>query len=121
MTPEPTSRLNATALLSVVVGVFGTVCFFWGIAGVGAIILGVVANAEIKRSEGKQHGQGLAVAGIVLRVVHPSARVLGMAAMFTFAVHPPAFLSPPTHYTPRSTAFSPPPAPAPTASAAPFT
>jgi len=96
MTPEPTSRLNATALLSVVVGVFGTMCFFWGIAGIGAIVLGIVANGEIKRSEGKQHGQGLAIAGIVLGTLHLFALVLGMAALFTFAAHPPSFLTPAT-------------------------
>jgi hypothetical protein len=94
MTPEPTSRLNATALLSVVVGVFGTICFFWGIAGIGAIVLGVVANPEIKRSEGRQHGQGLAIAGIVLGALHLFAIVIGMAALFTFAAHPPSFLTP---------------------------
>lgn len=94
MTPEPRSRLNATALLSVVVSVFGTLCFFWGVAGIGAIILGIVANGEIKRSEGKQHGQGLAITGIVLGTLHLLALVLGMAALFTFAAHPPSFLSP---------------------------
>jgi hypothetical protein len=105
------SRLNATALLSLLVGIFGTICFFWGIAGIGAIVLGVVANGEIKRSEGKQHGQGLAVAGIVLGVVHLLALVLGMAAMFTFAAHPPAFLTSAPHRIPRSTTFTPAPAP----------
>ena len=111
------SRLNATALLSILVGVFGTICFFWGIAGVGAIVLGIVANGEIKRSEGKQHGQGLAVAGIVLGVVHLVALVLGVAAMFTFAIHPPAFLTPHAHRTPRGTTFTPPPKPSPVPSA----
>jgi hypothetical protein len=96
MTPEPSSRLNATALLSVVVGVFGTVCFFWGIAGIGAVVLGLVAHGEIKRSEGRQHGQGLAIAGIVLGTLHLFALVLGMAAVFTFAAHPPSFLLPAT-------------------------
>lgn len=117
MTPEPSSRLNATALLSVVVGVFGTICFFWGIAGIGAIVLGIVANGEIKRSEGKQHGQGLAIAGIVLGTLHLFALVLGMAAMFTFAAHPPSFLTPatPAARVPPPLKLTPPPA----ASAAP--
>jgi len=32
----PDSRLNATALLALLVGIFGTICLFWGIAGIGA-------------------------------------------------------------------------------------
>src|SRR5690348_9137801 len=120
MQRQPDSRLNATALLSLLVGIFGTVCFFWGIAGIGAILLGIVANAEIRRSEGKQHGQGLAVAGIVLGALHLFALVLGMAALFTFAAHPPSFLtlklpapkvSPPIAVVPppATTAPAPPP------------
>ena len=120
MQRQPDSRLNATALLSLLVGIFGTVCFFWGIAGIGAIVLGLVANAEIRRSEGKQHGQGLAVAGIVLGTLHLFALVLGTAALFTFAAHPPSFLtpkipaprmSPPVAVTPPpvTTAPAPPP------------
>lgn len=122
MTPEPTSRLNATALLSVVVGVFGTVCLFWGIAGIGAIVLGVVASSEIKRSEGKQHGQGLAIAGIVLGTLHLFAIVLGMAAMFTFAAHPPSFLTPAVPLPKVAAPFKvAPPPPAPSAAARPST
>jgi hypothetical protein len=120
MQRQPDSRLNATALLSLLVGIFGTVCFFWGIAGIGAIVLGLVANAEIRRSEGKQHGQGLAIAGVVLGTLHLFALVLGMAALFTFAAHPPSFLAPviPTPKASPPLVFTPPP-PAKTAPPAP--
>lgn len=113
---SPDSRLNATALLALLVGIFGTVCFFWGIGGIGAVVLGLVALSEIKRSEGRQHGQGLAVAGVVLGALHLFALTLGLVAVFVFSAHPPSFLSPSPTRVPRSTSFLPPPvhsAPAP--------
>lgn len=119
---SPDSRLNATALLALLVGIFGTVCFFWGIGGIGAIVLGLVALSEIKRSEGRQHGQGLAVAGVTLGALHLVALTLGLAAVFVFSAHPPSFLTASRPYVPRGTTFAPPrvpaaPAPAPTGGA----
>ncbi len=81
MSRHPDSRLNATALLSLLVGIFGTLCFFWGIAGVAAVVLGAVAYREIKRSEGREHGAGLAISGIVLGVVHLVALVVGVGLL----------------------------------------
>jgi hypothetical protein len=115
---SPDSRLNATALLALLVGIFGTICLFWGIAGVGAIVLGVVAVHEIKRSEGRQHGQGLAIAGITLGVLHLLALTIGLAAVFLFSAHPTAFFPSLPPRAPRSTPFSPPRPPS-IASAAP--
>ena len=114
----PDSRLNATALLALLVGIFGTICLFWGIAGIGAIVLGFVAVHEIKRSEGRQHGRGLAIAGIALGGLHLLALTLGLAAVFVFSAHPTALFGHPTPRTPRATSFLP-PRPAATASAAP--
>jgi hypothetical protein len=82
MERHPDSRLNATATLAFLAGIFGTMCpMFWGTGGVGAIVLGAAAHAEIKRSEGRQHGTGMAVAGIVLGVVHVLALVIGVAVL----------------------------------------
>jgi hypothetical protein len=106
---SPDSRLNATALLALLVGIFGTVCFFWGIGGIGAVVLGLVALSEIKRSEGRQHGQGLAIAGVTLGALHLFALTLGLAAVFVFSAHPPSFLSPSPPRVPRATSFLPPP------------
>jgi len=106
----PDSRLNATALLALLVGLFGTICFFWGIAGIGAIVLGVVAYSEIRRSEGRQHGQGLAIAGIVLGALHLLALGIGLAALFAFSGRPtPLFASGPG----RAPKYLPPPKPVP--------
>jgi hypothetical protein len=115
---SPDSRLNATALLALLVAIFGTMCLFWGIAGIGAIVLGVVAMNEIRRSEGRQHGQGFAVAGIALGAVHLLALTLGLAAMFAYSARPGALFSHPPPRPPRSTAFLPPKTPS-TATAAP--
>jgi hypothetical protein len=117
MPRAPDSRLNATALLSLLVAIFGTACMFWGIAGIGAVVLGIVAAGEIRRSEGRQHGQGLAIAGIVLGVVHLFALVLGTVALYTLAAFPGSLLghlSGPKHRTaPALPVPSPVPAPTP--------
>jgi hypothetical protein len=102
MARHPDARLNATALLSLLAGIFGTVCFFWGIGGVGAVILGIIGYGEIKRSEGRQYGEGFAVAGIALGVLHLAAIVVGFAALLAFSARPAAF------------AGAPPPTPSPT-------
>jgi hypothetical protein len=104
---HPDSRLNATALLSLLVGIFGTLCFFWGIAGIGSIVLGMVGHSEIKRSEGRQHGSGLAIAGIVLGVLHLVALVVGFAVLFTLAASKSAATAFPT----PAPAFTPTPVP----------
>jgi hypothetical protein len=85
MSRHPDARLNATALLSLLAGIFGTLCFFWGIGGIGAVILGIIGHGEIKRSEGRQYGEGFAVAGIVLGVLHLVAIVVGFAAVFAYS------------------------------------
>ena len=107
MSHHPDSRLNATALLALLVGIFGTLCFFWGIAGIGAIVLGMVGHSEIKRSEGRQHGNGFAIAGIVLGILHIVALVVGMAVMFTLAASKSATAALPV----PGPAFAPTPAP----------
>lgn len=122
MERRPDSRLNSTALLSLLVGIFGTACLFWGIAGIAAIVLGIVATGEIKRSEGAQHGRGLAIAGITVGALHLFALVLGTAAMLTLAVTPAALAGRMGRPKSPGPSFVPPvpsPAPAPTASAAP--
>ena len=85
MERHPDSRLSPTALLALVVGLFSMVCFFVfpGIAGVTGIVLGFVAISEIRRSEGRLHGDGVAIAGIVLGVLHVGSIVIGLALLIT--------------------------------------
>lgn len=105
MERHPDSRLNATATLAFLAGLFGSLCpAFWGTGGVGAIVLGAAAHAEIKRSEGRQHGTGMAIAGIALGILHVLALVIGVAVLLVLGasggplasapVPPPAFVAP---------------------------
>ncbi len=117
MPPGAHSRLNPAALLSLLVGLFSFVCFFfWGLGGIGAILLGISARGEIQRSEGQQHGKGVANAGIVFGVLHLAALVIGSAVLFTIAASEKAT---PTPFLPAS----PPPgvvvSPAPSVSTVP--
>ncbi|HEX6765376.1 MAG TPA: DUF4190 domain-containing protein [Polyangiaceae bacterium] len=112
MTHHPDSRLSPTAMLALVVGIFSAVCFFvfMGIAGLAAVVLGFVALNEIKRSEGRLHGDGVAIAGIVLGVLHLGGLVIGLALYIT------------AHAGSKSTRGAPPialPAPAPAPPAPP--
>jgi hypothetical protein len=114
MSRHPDARLNATALLALLAGIFGTLCFFWGIGGIGAIVLGVVGHGEIKRSEGRQYGEGFAIAGITLGVLHLVGIVVGLAALFAYSARPPAFAAGPAPVLPPTLAA---PSPAPTKAA----
>lgn len=97
--PGTHSRLNAAALLSLLIGLFSFVCvFFWGLGGIGAILLGIAARGEIQRSEGQQHGKGVANAGIAFGVLHLASLVIGSAVLFTMAASQKS----------TSTPFSPP-------------
>jgi hypothetical protein len=115
MAHHPDSRLSPTALLALVVGIFSTICFFVfvGIAGVTAIVLGFVALSEIKRSEGRLHGDGTAIAGIVLGVLHVGGLAIGVALLIAshagsksahvapgYVPPAPAVRAPPTPVTP---------------------
>lgn len=118
MERHPDSRLNATATLAFLTGLFGSLCpMFWGTGGVGAIVLGAAAHAEIKRSEGRQHGTGMAIAGIALGILHVLALVIGVAVLLVLGASgapvastplPPAFVAP-----------TPPPPPPPVTSGSP--
>jgi hypothetical protein len=53
---------NGLAIASLVL----SLVWLSGLGSIVAIILGFMANAQIKRANGAQTGQGLAIAGIVL-------------------------------------------------------
>lgn len=85
MPRHPDSRMSPTALLALFVGIFSAVCFFFfmGIAGMAAVVLGIVALSEIRRSEGRLHGDGAAIAGIALGVLHLGGLAIGLALYIT--------------------------------------
>ncbi|MFL5737146.1 MAG: DUF4190 domain-containing protein [Actinomycetota bacterium] len=55
-------RTNGMAVASLVLGIL----WFWWIGSILALIFGYVGKSEIERSNGRQTGRGLAIAGIVL-------------------------------------------------------
>jgi hypothetical protein len=63
--PQPT-KTNGLAIASLVCSFF-----FWlyGIGAVLAIVFGFIARSQIKRSDGRQQGAGLALAGIIIGFV----------------------------------------------------
>ena len=64
---EQRSRTNGFAVASLVLSLVGWLpC---GIGSVLAIIFGFVAKEQIKRSQGREHGSGLANAGIIIGFV----------------------------------------------------
>ncbi len=83
------TKLNASAVLSLLAGLFGFVCF-WGFGGLLGIVLGLVARSEIDRSEGREHGRGIATAGLVLGVLNVAAFVIGIAVLAAWMASPGA-------------------------------
>lgn len=113
MARHPDSRLSPTALLALLAGIFSAACFifFPGIAGMAAAVLGIIALSEIKRSEGRLHGEGVAIAGIVLGVLHLGGLVIGVALYITALAGPASAPARPHITLPTPPAPAPPPAP----------
>jgi hypothetical protein len=93
------TRLNTSALLSLLSSISGFLCL-WGVGGLLGIVLGLVARSELDRSSDREHGRGLATAGLVLGVVNVGACVIGLAVFATWVAGskppaPPAGLPPP--------------------------
>jgi type IV pilus assembly protein PilA len=61
--PPPDSPTSGKALASMISGIFGLVFFLPAIA---AIILGHMSRSEIRRSNGRLKGNGMATAGLIL-------------------------------------------------------
>lgn len=59
---------NQKALISMILGIVGLVCCGL-VAGVGAIILSVMAKKEIEASGGQQTGASMATAGMILGII----------------------------------------------------
>jgi hypothetical protein len=77
----PSAPSNGKATASLIVGITTLVlswCCGVGILGAVAIVLGVRARGEIQASQGRQTGEGMAVAGIVTGVL---AVLIGLASV----------------------------------------
>lgn len=58
----PPPSTNGMAIASLILGLL----WLWGLGAVLALIFGVIAKNQIDRSNGREGGRGLAIAGIVL-------------------------------------------------------
>lgn len=56
------TRTNGLAIASLVLGIV----WLWGIGSIMALVFGYISKDQIDRSQGRQEGRGMAVAGIVL-------------------------------------------------------
>ena len=54
--------------------------FFWlyGVGAVLAIVFGFIARSQIKRSQGTQRGEGMALAGIIIGFVGIAIAIVGI-------------------------------------------
>jgi hypothetical protein len=80
--PIPKST-NGLAIASMVLGI---VWIYW-LGSILALIFGYVAKGQIDRSEGRQGGRGMAIAGIVLGWVGIGMMVLGVIAFIVSKPH----------------------------------
>jgi hypothetical protein len=72
--PSPTRTTNGFAIASLVLGILGWVpC---GIGSVLAIVFGFIARSQIRASGGRQGGDGLAIAGLILGFLGVAGTIL---------------------------------------------
>ncbi len=76
-----TTETNVTAVVSLVFGILSWLGLV-GIGGIVAVIAGHIAKDQIRKSEGRQTGDGLATAGLVLGYSHIVVVVLGACLIF---------------------------------------
>ena len=89
--PQQTNGLAIAALIS---GILGLTIFF-GLGSVLALIFGYIARGQIKRSQGQQGGNGMAIAGLVMgwigvvvSLVFVVLLILGAVTFFNFTQSP---------------------------------
>lgn len=84
--PAPPPPTSPKATVSLVLGLVGLFCCGL-LAGIPAIIVGLMARGEIKQSEGRVRGDGLALGGIItgaIAVLWSLVAVAVVAAALTF-------------------------------------
>lgn len=81
---------NTKALISMILGivsvVLGLCCGVVALAGIAAIVLGIIARKEIDQSQGTQKGSGMALAGIITGAIAILLFVVGIILVLTGAV-----------------------------------
>jgi hypothetical protein len=62
-----TTTTNGLAIASLVFGIAGLVFFACGVGSILALVFGYMARGQIDRSQGRESGRGVAIAGIIMR------------------------------------------------------
>ena len=88
----PSPETNGSAVISLVLGAL----WLLGIGSVLALVYGYRARREIKNSEPRQRGAGLATAGIVLGWVGMALLLVMIAGALTLVAESPAAMPVPT-------------------------
>ncbi len=81
-TPYPNApTTNGLAVASLVCSLGGLLC---GVGAIVGVVLGFVARSQIKASGGRQQGDGMALAGIIIGSVLIVAGIVLLIAIFAF-------------------------------------
>ena len=89
MHPNSGARTNPTAMVALVTAALGLFCLP-GIGAVMGIVLGLVARGEIRRSEPREGGRGLATAAIALGGIQVAGFVILAGVGIAMLTRPPA-------------------------------
>jgi len=84
---------NSKAIASLVIGLTSLVLFWLvgaGLLGIVAVVLGLMARSEIRRSGGREQGDGLAIAGIITGAM-AAVLVVVLVALLVWMVLAPTF------------------------------
>jgi len=111
--PHAAQKTNGTAIFALVASILGYFCFA-GVGGALGIVLGLIARSEIKRSEGREGGRGIANTAVGLGIANLTLSIVGLGVLIAMAVTdahpssksspvgvtPPGFLAPPAAVPP---------------------
>ncbi len=82
-TPNPVAQTSVMAVASLVAGILAWV-MLPVLGPIVAVITGHMARAEIRRSQGRITGDGLAIGGLVLGYLQLAMVLLGILLLFLF-------------------------------------
>jgi hypothetical protein len=87
---QSTSSTNALAIISLIFGIVAiptSFCYGCGIIfAIVAIITGFIARSQIKQSAGRQGGDGMALAGLIIGAIVAALAVIGILCYVGFLV-----------------------------------
>jgi hypothetical protein len=82
--PAVARHNNGLAVASLVCACAGIVPFFFGVPCILGIVFGFVSRGQIRRSQGTQSGEGLALAGIIVGFSLIAIFILAVALLAAF-------------------------------------